>query len=769
MGASASVLSPRAKPADELLQFPKDGIKLRYLKDFIEHCGGRESFDNLTTAEVCKKYVMPDTAKLQVSFCDLLRRMDHPAVGIATVFISHTWKYYFLDVVDALFTFFVGNEDVVIWFDLFSNNQHTASALEIDWWTNTFKTAIGQIGHTVMVFAPWTDPIPLTRAWCLWELYCTEVTKAKFSVAMTKPSTNAFIKEVCEDTEGTLNSIFDTINVIRSDSYKHTDKLQIFDVIINSVGFDKINEIVVDKLRNWAVDAIDEYIMQLSPAELEDDNIIEPIMHAMITACIVANNLSKASATATELVKKLEAKQGTESRNYQLALLRVAEVGIKTTSLKVSEGVLLDVLNKSEFADVKAIASFHMANLYEQHLNFDEALDYQSRALGLFKSHFGTNNKQTLSSMSHEGDLLIKLGNYDKATPVMEECLALHKEVFGESHPSTINVISNMSLLYEGLGKGDKAEVLLVSTFNTTKVYFGASHRCSRLLVERLIDLYNKQQKYRTAERYLITILEEFSKDKGPYYEQAMVSYKLKLTEIYTHTSQLEEAIKILQALAKSHEENAVTKRNSAHEEWLKMFRDKIETLQIALNNKLLKVGSMKQSNRDIAREEMDDKSSEAEEYASGDRVTPDFLACLMESLSTRNRAIIESKPEAMAELIGMKKDHPEVVKIMHLVESLKTKSAIEDMLKVFPNPTTGKSLLKQLENITHDMMCEHPQIMTRLFVKCKLIEQLKLSDCKELDAMLNDQTLVDKMLIGDFESVDPDTMDALFSLTLDH
>jgi len=73
----------------------------------------------------------------------------------------------------------------VIWFDLFSNNQHKAIDLDFDYWSTTFQSAIQSFGHTVMVFAPWDDPIPLTRAWCLWELYCTVQTSSRFDIAMT--------------------------------------------------------------------------------------------------------------------------------------------------------------------------------------------------------------------------------------------------------------------------------------------------------------------------------------------------------------------------------------------------------------------------------------------------------------------------------------------------------------------------------------------------------------------------------------------------------
>lgn len=114
--------------------------------------------------------------RTQSSYCDLLRYLQHPAVGIPTIFISHAWKYQFLDVVNAITTYFdhktslrgsvqsvtVGtrgedDEDVIVWFDLFSNNQHKAIELEFDYWATTFRSAIQSFGSTVMVFSPWND------------------------------------------------------------------------------------------------------------------------------------------------------------------------------------------------------------------------------------------------------------------------------------------------------------------------------------------------------------------------------------------------------------------------------------------------------------------------------------------------------------------------------------------------------------------------------------------------------------------------------------
>ena len=159
------------------LPFPKNGVSLSYVNDFLMACGGRASLECLTTTEVNEKYVMPMTFPFKSSFCDMLTGQEHPAVGVATVFISHARKYLFLEVIDALLYHFRDEPGTIIWFDLFSNNQHKAADLEFHWWSTTFKS--------VVVFAPWNDPIPLTRGWCLFELYCTIVTRSRFEVAMS--------------------------------------------------------------------------------------------------------------------------------------------------------------------------------------------------------------------------------------------------------------------------------------------------------------------------------------------------------------------------------------------------------------------------------------------------------------------------------------------------------------------------------------------------------------------------------------------------------
>ena len=122
----------------------------------------------MTTTDVCNILLKPIVIAEKCSYVDyLVKHKDPSVVSKAQVFVSHAWKYTFTDVVNALCNHFESKPDIFIWFDLFSNNQIKAPNLDFDWWSGTFKNAIEDLGHVVMVISPWNNPVPFTRAWCL--------------------------------------------------------------------------------------------------------------------------------------------------------------------------------------------------------------------------------------------------------------------------------------------------------------------------------------------------------------------------------------------------------------------------------------------------------------------------------------------------------------------------------------------------------------------------------------------------------------------------
>ena len=88
-------------------------------------------------------------------------------VGLATVFVGHAWLYEFEWLVSALEAAKMP-ASTRFWVDVAVVNQHVNSTKGFDWWSTTFRSAVGKIGTTLLVLAPWNAPIPLRRAWCIW-------------------------------------------------------------------------------------------------------------------------------------------------------------------------------------------------------------------------------------------------------------------------------------------------------------------------------------------------------------------------------------------------------------------------------------------------------------------------------------------------------------------------------------------------------------------------------------------------------------------------
>ena len=168
---------------------------MQQIKYFIENdCGGTDVIMNMTTTDICNIFLIPLTIDSKVSYCEQFKTIFPNEIKKANCFVSHAWKYNFLEVFDTLCHHFKNDLNTVVWFDLFTNSQHNTDAKDFDWWQNVFKEAIGEFNHTVLILQPLNDPVVLTRGWCLYEIYfCTIEKNCKFKVALSATEQGNFI------------------------------------------------------------------------------------------------------------------------------------------------------------------------------------------------------------------------------------------------------------------------------------------------------------------------------------------------------------------------------------------------------------------------------------------------------------------------------------------------------------------------------------------------------------------------------------------------
>jgi hypothetical protein len=201
----------------------------------------------------------------------------------ANVFVSHAWKYKFLDVVDALKSHFNASEEmdsVVIWFDLFSNNQNSTEDIPFEWWCGTFHHSIKRIGRTVAVFLPWENPIPLTRVWCLWGIFISQKTKVRFEIAMSPHEEIRLIDMISRDPD-VFNTMLSNIDVEKSDAFKPSDKENIFHVTRSTVGFHQVNKGVIECIRTQLLNRMKATITSPSSTKFSKESQLQ-LMRGLI-------------------------------------------------------------------------------------------------------------------------------------------------------------------------------------------------------------------------------------------------------------------------------------------------------------------------------------------------------------------------------------------------------------------------------------------------------------------------------------------------------
>lgn len=478
------------------LPFPVYGVTIQFFGQFIDDvCGGEGNIQEKTTKDICEEFIKPMTNVQQRSLCEVLVRNEHLEVGVAEIFISHAWSCKFLDVYDALKYHFRDQiETTYLWFDLFSNNQHATVDRDFEWWCGTFKGAIGAMQHVVMVLAPWHDPVPLTRAWCLFELYCSAETNCTFEVAMSRREHAVFVESMVKDVEGCLLSVLNTIRCERSQAFDANDQRRIFEAVERTVGFSQINSMVFNQLRKWFVQALEESLVgdslpsPLSPISptVRSLSLYESLMHHHHQNTTSANDLlsptlqrtrtisimSRSGSepfdyssvpslpaapvkSAREVSEEWEKQYGSEDYGddeaYWARLSALAQIFVLQGDSNKAQVLLKPLYNRL----LQRLGSDHpqtlsvgrdLAMAQQRHGHYSDAqrqylLDYDQR-----RRLFGADHPETLVAMNFVATTANHLGRYAEAETLHRLCLATRLRVLTDAHADTFWSQNNLAL-----------------------------------------------------------------------------------------------------------------------------------------------------------------------------------------------------------------------------------------------------------------------------------------------------------------------------------
>lgn len=453
-----------AHPTDNDMQFSMLGVRMQGFFDFIEECGGEGKLLGLSTTEVCEKFVRPRCGGPGgKSYCLLLKERESTVVETANVFVSHAWQVTFLEVVSALKDYVESCcPGAVLWFDLFSNNQIAAPSRKFEWWTTTFRTAIKSFGHTVLVLSPWDNPIPLTRAWCLFEIYTSIVTQCKFDIAMSQKESTVCWQLVRDDL-GQYNKMIAAIDVKRSQAGQEDDRQRIFEAIQadGPNSFDRVNQLVLERIRKWVIDTAQSSTMSASHSRDSIDDLES--QSALASLLQMQNRLFEAETIFRACVEK-----------------RMATVGPRSASTLTSMNQLA-------------------INLQYQR-RFSEALDLLYEVLAVREELYGRADVITLGTLHNIATSCMQIGQVEKALALFRECLQGYQVELGPSNYFTVACQFNLSTVLCQSGRFNESLPLLLQAFDLFQRIRGHDHPETLTCMHTLAAVYKDLQRYADAE-----------------------------------------------------------------------------------------------------------------------------------------------------------------------------------------------------------------------------------------------------------------------------
>ena len=457
-----------------------EGGRQRYVHEYLETVTGQ--VQSAAPPETC-------------SLCELLSTEPATAAltGRPSAFLSHAWKYSFGNLVDAMEAFqaaqLEGKPEIFFWIDVCSIDQHKVGGWPQEWWITNFKEAIRLIGHTVMMLSPWDSPVPLTRAWCLWELHCTVSVGAEFSVCLG-PDEQAALEVALLSNSGAWLDAFASIDVAKAEAGKDKDREMILRVVrATAGGTSALNALAMAEIRKWVRGVVTGMVAarrtengSLDPAHLDDARLLARVLNKMAAVGEEADGRQ----LLAEVVDTYAEHSGAGHADTIQANMDLASVLVDTGKINEARQLYVDKLVPAVTAEYGSGHPFTLSVKHKlamllddspQTENLSEALRLYVEVVTGYTSHFGAQDTVTLGAKNNLANLLKNLDELHEAQRLLEEeVLPGFTAEYGGGHSKTLSVKINLANILTSLGDDSAARRFFEEAVAGFKEQYGDRH-----------------------------------------------------------------------------------------------------------------------------------------------------------------------------------------------------------------------------------------------------------------------------------------------------
>ncbi|EDQ86510.1 uncharacterized protein MONBRDRAFT_28191 [Monosiga brevicollis MX1] len=468
-----------------------------------------DEYTKMTTTEICVRYVMPLTKERQCAWVDLL--VEDPShaqhFAPATVFVSHAWKYTFQTTLDTI----LHHEQfeapgAYYWLDLIPNNQHKAVDLPYEWWSNTFQKNIKAMGRVLLVMSPWRDPIPMTRAWCLFEMMNALNAKVILDIRLHQSQIKDFLDALGEDADVVMDMLV-RVHAQKAEAFKLSDRDMIFKTIENTLGFTELNARIKDQLRGWCLEQA-----RVAAKDMDNTTDIEPMSRAAFFLSVgfalaafgeYDDAIAYYGKALPTYVEELGADADKVADIYNhTGLAHKALTHYDEAMRLYNDALRIKVALHGEDHPQTAALYSNLASVYEALDDYAQAAHAAQRVLDIMLSDANEDRGAVAVAHNNLGMILKTQGRLDEAFQHMKQALDISLVEVGELHPSTATSYNNLGLITSQQGKYAQAVEFYKHALDVRVATLGEQHAETAGILNNLANTYKIMGNFGEAIKY---------------------------------------------------------------------------------------------------------------------------------------------------------------------------------------------------------------------------------------------------------------------------
>jgi tetratricopeptide (TPR) repeat protein len=424
---------------------PLCGVSQNYLASLV----ASHQAEDWDVARFCNQVIKPLSSDVSLAEHLLSQEDTRQFVKpLADVFISYAWTYK----VGALLACLETKEDRHIWLDCVVVNQHTSSQVDHAQWLETFSQALKTIGKAELVMMPWNKPVPVTRAWCVFEQFVITSQNIPFETKLLPSDRGELVASLRAGklSFADLLGLFASIDCEKASAFKREDREQIIGLLRSKEAVKRTNDATMVTVKKFLLD------VALGEASGGDGTAPKSALescHVLYALASVHDALGDWDSALPWYQKSLQATRDLQDESNPDLTSSMNGLGaclVKLSRYDEAEPVFQEALKlKLKFLGPDHVDSITgrdwLARIKFEREEYASACELFEQVVQDRRRVQGVGHADTGNSLNNLASVYDRLGRTALALATYEEALEIQKKSVGNTHPQLAITLNNIA------------------------------------------------------------------------------------------------------------------------------------------------------------------------------------------------------------------------------------------------------------------------------------------------------------------------------------